>query len=342
MSYSVYAREFECFAARVEATFCGEMGRARTKWEKIIKTSFGQDANNWADYAQLEIQFGSIENARKIFRKGVQFSKFNSESIFEKSEKFEKVFGSLRDLEDLSALIDKKKDELARREIREIKEKKKSEERQQKNTKNFDEKTKSKLKPMAFVKQIDGAPNGEPSPKRPRVNDDTSSDDSKTIKKSEIFADFKSPFTAPSLPTIQPVKVRPPKVKPEAKKAKPEINEPKFKHAETPEEKERTVFVSNMDYRLLQPECDVRDIFIGCGEIEDVRLVRNGIIFRGYGYVLFKTKEGADNALLRDRAKIKGRPAFVSKFTDKGGETSVKAKGMSIYNCLNPLFVYQN
>ena len=60
-----------------------------------------------------------------------------------------------------------------------------------------------------------------------------------------------------------------------------------------------------MDYRLINPENEVRNIFIGCGEIEDVRLVKNGVLFRGYGYVLFKTKEAADNAILRDRAKIK-------------------------------------
>ena len=85
-----------------------------------------------------------------------------------------------------------------------------------------------------------------------------------------------------------------------------------------------------MDYRALQPENDVRNIFVGCGEIEEIRLIRNGILFRGYGYVLFKNKEGADNALLRDRTKIKGRPAFVSKFTDKEEDGQGK-KGMGYF-----------
>ena len=98
------------------------------------------------------------------------------------------------------------------------------------------------------------------------------------------------------------------KVKNEPKKPiEPEANQLKYKKAETSEEKERTVYVSNMDYHLRNPENEVRNIFIGCGEIEDVRLVKNGILFRGYGYVLFKTKEAADNAILRDRAKIKVR-----------------------------------
>jgi len=263
LTFLVHAREFECFAARIEATFCGEMTRARSKWEKIIKTSFGQDATNWSEYAQLEIQFGTVENARKIFRKGVQFSKFNNDALFEKAKKFENVYGSLEDVDELAAIIVKKKAEIERREKREKSEKEKSKERQEKMAKNFDEKTKSKIRPMAFVKQIDGpgappvdpsAPPGPPPAKRPRnQNDDqkiseSSNKSSQNGNPESQFGGFKAPI---ALPSIAPVKPRPPKVKgpkvktPKEPTAKPvkaaNVNEPKYKHAETPEEKDRTV-----------------------------------------------------------------------------------------------------
>jgi hypothetical protein len=130
------------------------MVRSRSKWEKLIKTTFGQDAHNWIEYAQLEVDFGTIENARKIFRKGVGFSKNNSEDLFRTALKFEKVYGTLDELESLEISIEKKKLELERREKREILEQKKSRERQERNAGTFAGKTKSKVQPMAFVKQV--------------------------------------------------------------------------------------------------------------------------------------------------------------------------------------------
>ena len=131
---------------------------------------------------------------------------------------------------------------------------------------------------------------------------------------------------------VQPKK-RPPPIqktdnnkKPTKNEEKEELdpNQPKFKHAETAEEKERTVYVSNMDYKLKNPEKELKKIFVGCGEIEEFRMVKNGVLFRGYGYVLFKEKKGHDNALLRDRTKINGRPCFVSKFSEPGDSKNKK------------------
>lgn len=323
-----FARQIESFAARIEATFCEDMVRSRSKWEKLIKTTFGQDAHNWIEYAQLEVDFGTIENARKIFRKGVGFSKNNSEDLFRTALKFEKVYGTLDELESLEISIEKKKLELERREKREILEQKKSRERQERNAGTFAGKTKSKVQPMAFVKQVNSVEssiedrlanladipqeksNDEPPMKKPRSEN------------FDNFAkpDFKSPFPAAPMftpPVMKNTRKEPEKKKrPEKSKKIEDPNAPKFKKSETEEEKARTVYVSNLEYKLINPENEIRNIFIGCGEIEEVRLVRNGILFRGYGYVMFKTKEGADNALLRDRAKIQGRPAFVSKYAE--------------------------
>ena len=171
---------------------------------------------------------------------------------------------------------------------------------------------------MSFVKPVEGAglvnenENGEPPSKRSR-NENSN-------KPEPVPEKMETEFKAPSLlpPPMAPppkgpivAKKRPPKKSlnaPNANQnaAKPAINEPKHKHAETAEEKARTLYISNLDYLLADPESHVREIFLGCGEIEDIRLVRNGALFRGYGYVLFAAKEGADNGILRDRTKIKG------------------------------------
>ena len=67
---------------------------------------------------------------------------------------------------------------------------------------------------------------------------------------------------------VQPKK-RPPPIqktdnnkKPTKNEEKEELdpNQPKFKHAETAEEKERTVYVSNMDYKLKNPEKELKKI----------------------------------------------------------------------------------
>ena len=155
--------------------------------------------------------------------------------------------------------------------------------------------------------------------------------------------DFKAPMPmAPpmGLPTafgskkpVQPKK-RPPPIQKDNKSSqdkneqKEEVdpNQPKFKHAETAEEKERTVYVSNMDYKLKNPEKELKKIFVGCGDIEEYRMVKNGVLFRGYGYVMFKEKKGHDNALLRDRTRINGRPCFVSKFSEPGENKNKKGK----------------
>ena len=150
-SHLDHCHDFECFAAEIEATFCDEMARSRSKWEKLLKTSFGQNAQNWVKFAELEVRFGEIENARKIFRKGVQFSKFNSSAIFEKAANFERIYGSIKELEEMENLTKKKVLEIERRELREQNEKEKAKERREKVASKFDQKSKVCSRPLYKV-----------------------------------------------------------------------------------------------------------------------------------------------------------------------------------------------
>ena len=84
----------------------------------MLKTKeVGQNARHWIAYAQLELDFGDRENARKILKKGVQFSKFDTELLFQKAREFEKIYGSLAEMEDLEKAILRKSEEIQRREV---------------------------------------------------------------------------------------------------------------------------------------------------------------------------------------------------------------------------------
>ena len=52
-----------------------------------------------------------------------------------------------------------------------------------------------------------------------------------------------------------------------------------------------TVFIGNIPFIVSEEE--LRTFFVACGEIENVRLVRDPKTFlgKGIGYVMFKTKE---------------------------------------------------
>jgi len=345
-------QEFETFGAEIEIVFFEEIARGRSKFEKLFKSSFGQDGKNWVRFAELEQFHGDLQFVRKIYKKGITFSKINCDDLFAKALHFERIYGSQEELESAASSIARKQEENFRKEQKEAAEKEKAEKRAEKQSKKVGKKN---FKAMAFVKPIDESadePFQEPERKKPKRNPKTNGDSGSSLSPQKMetdtlesmkppAGDFKAPMPmAPpmGLPTafgskkpVQPKK-RPPPIQKDNKSSqdkneqKEEVdpNQPKFKHAETAEEKERTVYVSNMDYKLKHPEKELKKIFVGCGEIEEYRMVKNGVLFRGYGYVMFKEKKGHDNALLRDRTRINGRPCFVSKFSEPGDNKNKK------------------
>ena len=80
----------------------------------------------------------------------------------------------------------------------------------------------------------------------------------------------------------------------------------------------RTVFVSNLDYRVTEDE--IRNFLGSSGTVTDLRLVRDyKQRSKGYCYVEFATEAQAKAALKRDREPINGRPMFISpNETDEG------------------------
>ncbi|WAR03245.1 SART3-like protein [Mya arenaria] len=84
-----------------------------------------------------------------------------------------------------------------------------------------------------------------------------------------------------------------------------------------------TIFVSNLNYKV--DEDNIRDFFKKCGQIEEIRLIKN---FKGqskgYGYVQFADQLSVSNALAYDRTAMEGRPMYVSRYEERG-ETKSKA-----------------
>lgn len=78
-----------------------------------------------------------------------------------------------------------------------------------------------------------------------------------------------------------------------------------------------TVFIGNIPFIVSEEE--LRAFFVPCGDIENVRLVRDPKTFlgKGIGYVMYKTKEAMQKAIKDlDGAKFKGRELRVKRAVD--------------------------
>lgn len=74
-----------------------------------------------------------------------------------------------------------------------------------------------------------------------------------------------------------------------------------------------TIFLSNLDFHVDKDE--IFPVFQQCGDIADFRLVKDfKCRSKGFGYLVFKTREGAVKGLELDRTPINGRPVFVSPY----------------------------
>ena len=169
---------FEKFGAKVEAVFCGEMPRTRSKWQKLLKTSIGRDAVNWTEFAQLEVQNDEYSNARKIFHQGITFANTNLDLIYAVARDFEILHGSVDDIDLLEEKIQRKLKEVEKKEERETFEKDRAAKRVKNDKNKIDQKGKNKkFQPLAFVKQVDGNLDGTPPRKKQKTDTETAANE---------------------------------------------------------------------------------------------------------------------------------------------------------------------
>ena len=269
---------FEKFAARVESSICGEIERARSKWQKLLKTgAIGRDARNWCEFARIEIDNDEQEKARKIYHQGVHFATENLDDIYENARDFELLYGSVEQVDELELKIERKKENILKKAEREAFEKEKAQKRARNDRAKVEKKGQKQFQPMAFVKQVDGTePDTPPRKKRKDSSEDKMEVDEQPTNGNSGFNQpfakpaFKAPLMPPP-PMMTPPKLTAPKAKKDDKNKKADKSElalPQQKHAETDEEKNRTIFISNIKYDCYQPEKKIRDLLLGCGEIE--------------------------------------------------------------------------
>lgn len=215
------------------------------------------------------------------------------EVIAEAWTQFEREEGTLEDLEAAEAKIKKR---MERAQADRAKEAVKEEELQQKRhdkieKKKEKDKDKRREKRHALVEQKKDS--------RKRKVDQDSGPDSKKIKSGGDDEAFKVPPPPGFVKPTAANEVAPPPG------FTPIVDNDK-------ERQVRTVFVSNLDYKV--DEDTLNKVLGSSGAIKEVRLVKNPKgTSRGFAYVEFENKASVAKALARDHEPIDGRPMFVSE-----------------------------
>lgn len=87
-----------------------------------------------------------------------------------------------------------------------------------------------------------------------------------------------------------------------------------------------SIFLGNLSFKATEDE--VRQFFEDCGEIRNVRLVRDGKtgMGKGFGYVNFNNKDSAVLALQKDGQSLKGREIRVkaNNYMNKNHTNKIK------------------
>ncbi|KAM4708717.1 squamous cell carcinoma antigen recognized by T-cells 3 isoform 2-T2 [Discoglossus pictus] len=304
--------------ARVEAHQCNNMQKARELWDSIMTRGNSKFANMWLEYYNLERAHGDIQHCRKALHRAVQCTTDYPEHVCDVLLILERTEGTL---EDWDAAVQKTENRLSR--VNE--QRAKAAAKEANIAKQEEEKAEQKKKMKADKKATKKAKKAKPGEKRKAEDEDDDEEDEwgeeaeKPSKKHRGDGETYDDNDAEEMETVMglfgrttsskthtPVKQKSPAVK-EQPKVLHNVNKDNI-----------TVFVSNLPFRMADPEKVLRNVFSGCGEISQVRVISssNGT-FRGYCYVEFTDEKSAMSALNLDRQEVKGRPMFVSPCVDK-------------------------
>lgn len=91
----------------------------------------------------------------------------------------------------------------------------------------------------------------------------------------------------------------------------------------------RSIFIGNLAFDV--SEEDVWAAFASCGDIQNVRIVRDKVtnVGKGIGYVLFKERSSTSVAMqLNDTVKIKGRTVRVTRCVDPAKRSEQKQQDL--------------
>ncbi|XP_013394832.1 squamous cell carcinoma antigen recognized by T-cells 3 [Lingula anatina] len=311
--------------ARIEAKQCKNMAKARELWNQIMTAGFGNQAQMWMEYFNLERAHGDNKHCRKLLQQAVNSVNDWPETMCETYINFEREEGTLSQYDiavtKCAAQLNRVKERRAKAAEKKAFEDTKKDRMEKKPGKRTEHKPQ---KPRGGQKQQEQQQSFQPIPTVLDKKDPKKPIGQKTTEKA-----------TPSLPSKEPTpnvfKTPPP---PGYKPRQTDVEEPPSKRMKTSEKtesqicqdvtehgaNERTVFLSNLAYSV--EEDKIKGIFSECGEIVDVRLIKNFKgLSKGYGYIEFTTTRSAENALKKDRLSVEGRPVFVSPCMDKDHKT---------------------
>lgn len=303
--------------ARIEASHCKNMPKARELWETVMSKGNGKYANMWLEFYNLERAYGDPSHCRRILHRAVQSCSDYPEHVCEVLLTFERVEGSL---EDWDTAVQKTESKLTRVTEQRARAAEKEAHHQQEAERKAEEWKKNKsLKKSQKTKHS--------AEKRKAGDNEAYNDSERPEKRSRRGDHFGAAETHGGYGDEEPRSrsQRESGASNVDRKVQARFN---AKHTDAQESwnDNCSVFISNLAFTLEEPEEKLTSVFQKCGTIKQVRpcFGRQGT-FRGYCYVQFEDSLAVTEALKMDRHELEGRPMFVSPCMDKSQKQDFKA-----------------
>ncbi|KAJ8415260.1 hypothetical protein AAFF_G00422400 [Aldrovandia affinis] len=319
--------------ARIEALHCKNMQKARELWDSIMMKGNAKYANMWLEYYNLERSYGDVLHCRKALHRAVQCTADYPEHVCEVLLTFERVEGSLEDwdtavqktetrlnrVNEQRAKVAEKEALLARQEEEKAEQRRKAK-AEKKSQKKSQKKVGEKRKAEDEEDEEDewGDESEQPTKRQRGEGEPGFNAPPGSLELMETESGL---FGRKGPP---PRKTDGPGAKRGGRLLAAEIHKGQDSAPDTRNDN-LSVFISNLAFSMEEPEIKLRELFQGCGSIQEVRpIYATKGTFRGYCYVQFQEQGSVSEALKLDRKEVEGRPMFVSPCVDKNKNPDFK------------------
>ncbi|XP_013909618.1 PREDICTED: squamous cell carcinoma antigen recognized by T-cells 3 [Thamnophis sirtalis] len=316
--------------ARIEARLCNNMQKARELWDFIMVKGNAKYANMWLEYYNLERAHGDTPHCRKALYRAVQCTQDYPEHVCEVLLTLERIEGTL---EHWDAAVQRTETRLAR-----VKEQREKAAQKEASLANQEEERAEQHKEAEAKKKADRKTAKAGLKRKAGGCGEWGQEEEVEVPVKRMMGTSEYLLYEEEMERLGELELQrntelevelglfgrkgDPKPKEEGAAAKWK-DTPKVPHDSTKEP--FTVFLSNLSYKMTDPEVKLRALFASCGEVAEVRSIySNKGAFRGYCYVEFKDEKSALKAFELDRTVVEGRPMFVSPCVDKSKNPDFK------------------
>ncbi|XP_071479230.1 squamous cell carcinoma antigen recognized by T-cells 3-like [Diadema antillarum] len=335
------------YLAFVEAKYCKNVERMRELWNDIMSVGHGSQARVWLLYVNLERCYGDSKHVRKVFHRAIHSVNDWPETVFEAFLNFEREEGTLDTW--CSAV---KRVETQMKRVTEQRKRAAEDEAawsRQVEERRPDARNRPRSERKGGGKRLyDEAGSSKQIAKKQRTSSETvirgnvgtstkpssssltppSSSQSSTVSTITSPSSSSSVFKVPHVP-VPRIASSDTAIQAESSEGDQSMSQTNTTHEMEEQKKQtktnktdhvhskdpQTVFVKNLDYNLTEET--IREKFSECGSITEIRMVTNyQKKFKGYCYIEFQEKEGAQKALKMDRELLGNRPMYVDPSRD--------------------------